>query len=428
MSTRKALTFGGVAVTAALLGVWGITGFIQTGSSAETQPKMAKLEGAAPSGLRIVEVKTGDEDRTIRVTGTTAARHYASIAALRMRGPDSGRALVLIYLAKSGSMIKKGEVVAQIDGQSLKDHVDEVHSQVVQAESDIRKRKAELAIDWENLQQTVREAKAELDQAKLDASASEVRTPVDVELLKLAVEESEAHYKQVQQDLKTKQESYRAEMRILELTRDRHQRHRDRHAHDLERFTMRAPMDGLVVMESIWRGGQMGQVEQGDQVAPGQPFMKIVDTSSMQLTATVSQVGSDELRLGQMARIYFDAFSDLKLDAKVFSIGAIASGGWRQNYYIRNLPLTLSINSDDPRVIPDLSASAEIVVGKHAGVTVIPSDAVHASAGRVFVYVVKNGGFEPRDVELGLRNARLAEITQGLRVGEQVLVGAPPAS
>jgi hypothetical protein len=408
------------------LGVWGLTGFLRTGSSAETQPKAANVEGA-PS-LRIADVTTGDVDRAIRVTGTTAARKYASIAALRMRGPDSGRALVLIYLAKSGGWIKKGEVVAEIDGQSLKDHVDEIHSQVVQAESDIRKRKAEQAIDWENLQQTVREAKAQSDKAKLDASALEVRTTIDVELLKLAVEEADAHYKQVQQDLKNKQDAYQAEMRILELTRDRHQRHRDRHQHDLERFTMRAPMDGLVVMESIWRGGQMGQVELGDQVAPGQPFMKIVDPSSMQLTATVSQVGSDELRIGQDARVYFDAFNDLKLNAKVFSIGAIASGGWRQNYYIRNLPVTLSIQSDDPRVIPDLSASAEIYVGRKSGVTVVPSDAVHAPGGRLIVFVVKNGGFEPREVELGLRNAKVAEILKGVTPGEQVLIGAPPAS
>jgi macrolide-specific efflux system membrane fusion protein len=156
--------------------------------------------------------------------------------------------------------------------------------------------------------------------------------------------------------------------------------------------------------------------------------MKIVDPTSMQLNATVSQVGSDELRLGQEATIRFDAFSDLKLKGKVFSIGAIASGGWRQNYYIRNLPLAVAIESSDPRVIPDLSASAEIVVGKRTGVTVIPSDAVHATAGKLLVYVVKNGGFEPRDVDLGLRNASLAEITKGLKVGEQVLVGAPPAS
>lgn len=425
MSTRKALTFGGIAVTAAVLGTWGITGFLQTGSSAETKPPPEQASAGAAT-VKLAEVTTGEVARTIRVTGTTAARRYAGISALRMRGPDAGRALVLIYLAKSGGWIKKGEVVAEIDGQALKDHIDEVNSQVVQAESDIRKRKAEQAIDWENLQQTLREAKSELDKAKLDATASEVRTPVDMELLKLAVEEAEAHYKQVQLDLTNKQESYRAEMRILELTRDRHGRHRDRHSHDLERFTMKASMDGLVVMESLWRGGQMAQVEVGDQIAPGQPFMKIVDPASMQLTASVSQVGSDELRLGQDATVHFDAFSDLKLKGKVFSIGAIASGGWRQNYYIRSLPLALDIQSTDPRIIPDLSASAEIVVGKRSGVTVVPSDAVHAGGGKLFVYVAKKGGFEKRDVELGLRNASVAEIVSGLRTGEQVLIGAPP--
>ena len=88
------------------------------------------------------------------------------------------------------------------------------------------------------------------------------------------------------QEIKIQQDAQAAEIRILELTRDRHQRHRDRHRVDVERFKIYSPMGGLVVMQSIWRGGEMGQVQVGDQVSPGQLFMKIVDTSSMQLEAT----------------------------------------------------------------------------------------------------------------------------------------------
>ena len=50
-------------------------------------------------------------------------------------------------------------------------------------------------------------------------------------------------------------------------------------------------------MQTLRRGGEMGQVQVGDTVAPAQPFMKIVDIASMQVQATVSQVESEELRM-----------------------------------------------------------------------------------------------------------------------------------
>jgi len=55
------------------------------------------------------------------------------------------------------------DLIAQIDAQSIKDHVDDLTALVVQADADIKKRKAEQAIEIENLQQTLRAAKAALD-------------------------------------------------------------------------------------------------------------------------------------------------------------------------------------------------------------------------------------------------------------------------
>jgi multidrug efflux pump subunit AcrA (membrane-fusion protein) len=375
----------------------------------------------------VAKVSTGPIDKVVRVTGSTQARDFASVSAPMMRGPDSGRALILTFLAKGGTIVKKGDVVAQIDAQAMKDHVDDINSQVIQADTDVKKRKAEQAIDWENLQQTLREAKATLDKARLDASASEVRTKIDEEILKLAVEEAEASLKQLQQDLKTKQAAYRAEIRILELTRERHQRHRDRHKVDVERFTIRAAMDGMVVIQTIWRMGEYVQIAEGDQVSPGQPFMKIVNPSSMLVDASISQVGSDEIRLGQPAVVHFDAFPDLKLKAKVYSMGAMATGGWRQNYYLRTLPVRLQIEEMDKRVIPDLSAAADILVEHKENQVRIPLEAVVQRDGKSYVYVWLGQRYELREVKLGFSSSTFASVLGGLKVGEEIALAEPPA-
>ncbi len=380
---------------------------------------------AGSTGLRTVKVSAGAATRVMRVSGSTAARNFSSILAPMMRGPDSGRALILIYLAKSGSYVKKGEVVAQIDAQSVKDHVDDINSQVQQADSDIKKRKAEQAIEMENLRQNLRVAKSNLDKAKLDAGAAPIRTEIDKEILGLGVEEADATYKELQTDLATTEQKHKSEIRILEYTKDRHTRHRDRHKGDVEKFTINAALGGLVVMESVFRGGEMGQIQQGDQVSPGQPFMKIVDVNSMQLEATVNQVESEGIRIGQPAELHFDAFPDLKLPGKVYSVGAMGVGGFRQNYYLRNIPVRISILGHDPRIIPDLSSSADVVLGTQDKAVMVPLEAVYTDNGKSVVFVKEGDEFKEKPVEVGLRTYTQAAVVAGLQAGEEVALGRP---
>jgi HlyD family secretion protein len=374
--------------------------------------------------LRTVKVAPGVLRQTLRVSGSTSAHNFANIIAPMMRGPDAGRALILVFLAKSGASVKKGDLIAQIDAQAIKDHVDDVEATVIQADADIRKRKAEHEIELEQARQSIRVTKATVDKAKLDAQASEIRTPIDQELLKISIAEGEAQYQQYRQDFLTIQQRQKAEIRLLELVKETQVRHRNRHKVDVLRFTIKAPMDGLVVMQTVFRGGDMGQIQQGDQVSPGQPFAKVVDTSSMQLEATVNQTASESIRLGQSATVAFDAFPGLTLPGKVVAIGALAAGGWRLNYYVRNIPVRIAIEGRDPRVIPDLSASGDVVLAERNGPVVVPREAVEANNGKPLVYVRLAGKFAPREVEVGGSSNTQVAVLSGLKPGEEIAAQA----
>jgi hypothetical protein len=87
-------------------------------------------------------------------------------------------------------------------------------------------------------------------------------------------------------------------------------------------------------------------------------IMKVVDLSSMQLEARVSQTDSHNFRVGQTAEIGLDAFPGLKFPGRINTIGAIATKGMWDQYYIRQVPVNIAIEGSDPRLIPDLSAWA----------------------------------------------------------------------
>lgn len=376
----------------------------------------------APAAVVIptAKIATGTLVSTLRVAGTTSARNFENVVAPMTRGPESGRPMVLEKLAASGSIVKRGDILAQIESTAAKDHIDDVVPLVDQAKLDIDKRKAEQAVDMENLLQQMRVAQADLDKAKLDLGAAEIRASIDQEILKLSVEESEAQLNELKADVEQLKQVHAAELKILDITRQRQQMHLDRHMLDYRRFIVKAKMDGLVVLQTIFRGGEMAQISEGDTVGPGQGFMKVVNPSSMQVDANVNQTESSKMRVGQEARITLDAFPGLELKGKVYSIGALAVGGWRQQYFIRNIPVRLAIESFDPRVIPDLSAAGDIVIGKAENATLAPLSAIETADGKDWVYVKSANGFEKRAVQLGARNNLNAAVVSGLKAGDEV--------
>lgn len=397
-------------IAAAVYGIWNWN----------VRQREAK-QAAAVIPIKIATVSQGVLENRIRVGGITSARDYVNVTTPRLNGPEGGKPLVLLKLLSTGTLVKKGQLIVEIDGQTAQDHIDDVHSTVLQSESDLRKRRAEQAVEWENLLQNVRIAKAELDKLLVDARASEIRTAIDQELIKLSVEEAQAAYKELQEEVKLKKQSQESEMQILDFTRERHTRHRDRHKKDLLKYTITAPMDGMFVVQSIFRGGEFVPIGEGDQVYPGQLVAKVVNPKSMQVEGKINQAESGKFRIGESAEISLDAFPGLKLRGKVYSIGALAvTGGMSQAAYVRTIPIRVMFDELDPRVIPDLSAGADVLIGKQENAAIVPLGAIREEKGKHIAYVKDGGVFVPREVKISARNDIAAAIESGLAPGDEV--------
>lgn len=408
----------GVAAVGIAAGLGSIY-LLATRASSKPQP-------APTAGIRTYKAAVGSLVKTVRVSGVSSARHFALMTIPVFRGPESRANLTLMKLVKGGSMVKKGDIVAVMDSQSAQDHIDDTKDGLLQAEQNVLKRKAEQRVDWGNLEQTLKIARGNLEKATLEHRAGEVKTEVERELLRLNLEEAQATYKQREADIRDTRVSHEAELRILEISQKQNQIHLDRHLVDIEKFVVKAPMPGLVVMQPIFRSGEMAQIQEGDQVAPGQPIMKIVDPHSMQVEASVNQAQSGLLRVGQRATVGLDAFPDLRFPGEVYSLGALAAGwGRRENFYIRNVPVRVVIKGSDPRLIPDLSAWADIEIERHDNVLLVPREAVQMEKGQAMVYVKAAGQFQKRAVTLGASNFTHVAVVEGLRAGEEVALSRP---
>ena len=376
---------------------------------------------AAIPAVRTAKAQLAPLRQTVRINGVTTARNFANITVPKLTGPEGNRPMTILQLATSGTMVKKGQVVLQIDGQSLLDHVEDVNATVEQSQGDIVKRQAEQALDLENLMQSIRVAKSELDKVNLDAKLKELRTSLDQELVQLSVEETQAKYSQLLRDIDFKKQSFASEMQILKFTTERHTRHRDRHKADLNKFLVTASMDGLAVVQPIFRGGENDTIKVGDVVAPGQVALKIVDSKSMQVEANINQTEVSHFRIGEAATITLDAFPGLTFKGKLYSVGALAVAGGRQQSFIRTIPVRVTIEGYDPKLIPDLSAAAEILIGtSEEKALLIPRGAIHEEGGKSFVFAKNGSGFVKREVKTGAMNETQIAIESGVSDGEEV--------
>jgi len=381
------------------------------------RPQPKKAVGVSVS---TVKVARGVIQKTRRISGSIGAGRFINIGAPVLQAPDTGRGLTLVFLAESGKRVKKGDLIAQIDAQDIQEHLVDVDSSIVQAKLDIARRKAQLVAQMEGLKQRLRVAKATMDRAAIDARTIPIRNAITQEILRLAADEYKEAYEEAVNQIPLTEERQLADIKLYELSYEHDLRHRDRHMRDFQACSIKSPMDGMVVMQTTYRGGQMNQIKVGDRLSPGQPFMRVVDPKSMLLDGTMSQVESEMIRLNQKATVRFDAFPEIIVRGHVKSVGALAAGGRRLNFNVRNVPIRLAIETVDPRVIPDLSASADVETAGPADGVLVPIEAVHGTGGKTLVYVKQGDNFVAREVEIGGSSNTHAAVVSGIQEGDEV--------
>jgi multidrug resistance efflux pump len=380
----------------------------------------------------------GELSKTLRIGGVVEARNYASIRAPQMRGPrDAGRTdLTLKTLAKPGEMVEAGHLIAEFELQWLVDHVDDTNSTFLQRMADVDRQRAQNMITRETDRQALQQAIAEAEKAELDLRTAPVKSDIEAEVLKNVAAETAATAKALQQEFDTKEMIYAANMRVAEITAQSQKLHLERHQNDLEKMTVVSPLNGLVVMETDIRNGQPTQTAEGDQIRPGRLFMRVVDVSNMIVNAGVNQVDVQSIRIGQKAQVRLDAYPDLVLEGRITGMGAIAGeGGDRfrrsgSGLYLKSVPVEISIDTRDERVLPDLSASADVLLQSIPAEVIIPRSAVKGDSDdqRHIIYVRGPQGFQLREVELSDYSDTHVIVTAGLEAGEEVLLSEPPST
>jgi multidrug efflux pump subunit AcrA (membrane-fusion protein) len=386
---------------------------------------------SATATLRTTVVRRGALQDTIRLTGLTVAQKSVTLLTPQMwglrvsGGSTSDFSQVLQKLVSGGSQVRKGDLVAEFDRLYMLNRMDDYKAWVAQHRANVRKLNALLDVKRESYRQQIRKAKGDLDKAALEMQRTPVLSAIKVENNRLNLEEAKSKYQQILDEAKNMEVSETAAIRAIQIDLQRCELECSRAQRNVDRMVVAAPIDGMAVMSTIRRGADTGEIQVGDQLSAGQPYMQIVDLSTMGIDANLNQVDVERVRIGQKARVHFDAYPGLELPARVVAVTAFARcSGWRGNY-VTTIPVRLRFEAMDKRVIPNFSVSVDLVLNQSEDAVTVPLESVFHESGKTFAYVHQSEGWEKRELELGLTNHIAAAVVSGLREGEVVAAELP---
>ncbi len=349
---------------------------------------------SVPRQVKTVKVTETPIGETVTVNGTLAA-YDQTTAGIKVPGR------LQTITVDLGSVVRKGQNIAQLEQQDYK-------LRVQQAEAALAQARARLGLNPDGADDrvsseetgTVRQAKAVLDDARLkrDRASKLVQQGVishaEWDTVDSEYKVALSRYQDAMEEIRNRQGLLAQRRSELALAKQQ-----------LADTIVYAPLDGVVLTK---------KASVGEYLAAGAPVVDIVRINPLRLRVEVPERESHNIRNGQSVRVSVEGDPNSYLG------------------YIKRLSPTigeqnrvLAVEADvanNGRLRPGAFVKAEIITNQSATAVTVPVNAIVTFAGIEKVIVVENGKALEKPVTTGRRGSDWIEIKSGVNVGDTVVV------
>ena len=310
------------------------------------------------------DAKTAAPDNTIRLHGLVEPIRSRLVTAPRITGsgPAAGMPapqLVIVRLAKAGTMVRKGELLVEFDRTSQLKNARDREAEYRDILAQIDKKQAEQIIARAGRQTGLKIAENAVRRAELDLVGVEMLAKITAEKNQQVLEEARAKLAQLRKTNELHERAAAADLRILEIQRDRTKNAWDHAATNATRMRIVSPLNGLVVLRFVFKGGTMAEMQEGEEVRPGIPILEVVDPTEMRVRAAVNQADVASLAPGMNVRITLDSYPSRTFDGRLENLSPVATAS-SMSARVRTFAAVFSVDGADEHLLPDLAAAIEV--------------------------------------------------------------------
>ncbi|MGC2402445.1 MAG: efflux RND transporter periplasmic adaptor subunit [Acidobacteriaceae bacterium] len=176
-----------------------------------------------------------------------------------------------------------------------------------------------------------------------------------------------------------------------------------------------APFSGVVT----WRYADTGALIQSGTDSNNQalPIVKLAQSDLLRLRMPVPEDAVRYVKEGDTMQVRVDALN------RSFT-GKVLRFTRSVNFETRTMETEVDVENKDLSIDPGMYANTQLLLNHAENVLTIPVEALLLRDNRDVVYVVDSTNHvHQRNVEVGLRGSRLAEIKSGLALGDRVILG-----
>ncbi|HJQ34214.1 MAG TPA: efflux RND transporter periplasmic adaptor subunit [Pyrinomonadaceae bacterium] len=350
--------------------------------------------GGEARQVKVARVEETPVGASVSVTGTLAAQDEATLS-VKVPGRVSAIGVDL------GSVVRKGQVVAQIEQQDYK-------LRVQQAEAALQQARARLGLQPQGdddrfdpeVTGTVRQARAVLEEARQNREriASLVESGV---VARAEFEAADASFKVAQGKYQDAVEEIRNRQALLAQRRTELSLARQA----LADTVVVAPFDGLV---------QEKRASVGEYLGAAAPVVTVVRVNPLRFRGEVPERDAATVRAGQNVRVTVEGDSGLYA-------GRIVRLSPTINQQNRVLVVEAEI-ANPGGLRPGGFARAEIVTNSGDMAVTVPASAVVTFAGIEKVITVEDGKAKEKPITTGRHADTWTEVLSGIGVGESVVL------
>jgi multidrug efflux pump subunit AcrA (membrane-fusion protein) len=410
--------------------VWGTLVVILVGAIAVVAAARRTTLPAAEGEIPVGQVKRGDLELKVVVTGELRATHTITLTA----PPVGGGALQITRLSHTGLAVKKGDIVIEFDPSEQHYKLEQNRSELLQAEQEITKAKADAAVLAAQDKVALLKARFDVRRAELDVQKNELVSAIDGKKNQLALEQARRVLAELEQDIQSHTASGQATIYLAQEKRNKAKLAMDQAQQNIAKMHVAAEIDGLVSIEKnrdasggfFFDGMTLPDYREGDQVEPGSPIAEVIDSREMEINCKINEHDRSNLKTGQAAEIEFDALRGQVFHGTVKTVGGMSQRQFWEENQGGKFDVSIQLPNIDSRLRPGLTAQVVIRGDEKKNVLYVPRQALFLKDGKRVVYVKNGGGFEPREVKIQSEGESRAAI-EGLTAGADVALIDPTA-